>query len=402
MRARVLKLEREDEIKREIQRIGATIYGTRIMTPKGLHYLVRVEGVRTTAANIMKQEMLSLGGEVATARETLTLETERTTVLVMGTKKQFEGFLKKLSVQPFGLKGAAEEIRKAIDNYELEGRRCMDCAGREIILGQRTLIMGVLNVTPDSFSDGGRFFKLDDAIAHAERMAEEGADIIDVGGESSRPGADPVDDDEEKRRVIPVIKEIARRIDLPISIDTYKPSVAEEAIDSGASIINDITALRDPRMVDLAARGKVGVVLMHMKGTPKTMQVSPEYDDLISEIYSFLDERIEAALQGGVDRDRIMIDPGIGFGKRYEDNIEILRRLREFKSLGSPILIGTSRKSFIGKALGDLPVEERLEGTAATVAISIANGADVVRVHDVKQMKRVAVMTDAICRLKSC
>lgn len=402
MRVRVLKLEREDEIRREIQRIGATIYGTRIMTPKGLHYLVRVEGIRTPAANIMKQEMLSLGGEVATARETLTLEMERTTVLVMGTKKQLEEFLKKLSIQPFGLKRASEEIRRAIDNYEFEGRRCIDCAGREITLGQRTLIMGVLNVTPDSFSDGGRFFKLDDAVAHAERMAEDGADIIDVGGESSRPGADPVDEEEEKRRVIPVIKEISRRIDLPISIDTYKPSVAEEAIDSGASIINDITALRDPEMVDLAARGKVGVVLMHMKGTPKTMQVSPEYDDLISEIYSFLDERIEVALQGGVDRDRIMIDPGIGFGKRYEDNLEILRRLREFKSLGCPILIGTSRKSFIGKTLGDLPVEERLEGTAATVAISIANGADVVRVHDVKQMKRVAAMTDAICRLKSC
>ncbi len=402
MRVRVLKLEREDEIRREIQRIGATIYGTRIMTPKGLHYLVRVEGIRTPAANIMKQEMLSLGGEVATARETLTLEMERTTVLVMGTKKQLEEFLKKLSIQPFGLKRASEEIRRAIDNYEFEGRRCIDCAGREITLGQRTLIMGVLNVTPDSFSDGGRFFKLDDAVAHAERMAEDGADIIDVGGESSRPGADPVDEEEEKRRVIPVIKEISRRIDLPISIDTYKPSVAEEAIDSGASIINDITALRDPEMVDLAARGKVGVVLMHMKGTPKTMQVSPEYDDLISEIYSFLDERIEVALQGGVDRDRIMIDPGIGFGKRYEDNLEILRRLREFKSLGCPILIGTSRKSFIGKTLGDLPVEERLEGTAATVAISIANGADVVRVHDVKQMKRVAAMTDAICRLKPC
>jgi len=350
----------------------------------------------------MKQEMLSLGGDVATARETLTLETERTTVLVMGTRKQFEVFLKKLSIQPFGLKRAAEEIRRAIDGYEFEGLRLMNCAGKEIRLGQRTLIMGVLNVTPDSFSDGGRFLDLDNAVAHAERMAEEGADIIDVGGESSRPGADPVDEEEEKRRVIPVIEEIIRRIDLPISIDTYKPSVAKEAIDSGAAIINDITALRDPEMMDLAAERKVGVVLMHMKGTPKTMQISPEYDDLISEIYSFLDERIEAALQGGIDRDRIMIDPGIGFGKRYEDNLEILRRLREFKSLGCPILIGTSRKSFIGKALGDLPVEERLEGTAATVAISIANGADVVRVHDVKQMKRVATMTDAICRLKPC
>lgn len=402
MRARVLTVDSVEEVKREIQGIGATPYGTGVMTPKGVYRLVKVEGVRTPAANIMKQEMLSCGGEVATAREVVTLETERTDVLVMGTLRQFDQLLRKLSLQPFGLKKVAAEIKKALDNYDSSEIRTMDCAGREIVFGERTLIMGVLNVTPDSFSDGGRYLSVEAAVARAEQMAEEGADIIDVGGESSRPGADPVDEEEEKRRVLPVMEEIARKIDLPISIDTYKPSVAREAINSGASIINDITALSDPEMADLAGKAKVGVILMHMKGDPKTMQISPEYDDLISEIYSFLDERIERAVQGGVSRERIMIDPGIGFGKRYEDNLEILRRLREFKSLGCPILIGTSRKSFIGKALGDLPVEERIEGTAATVAISIANGADVVRVHDVGQMKRVAAMTDAIYRLTPC
>lgn len=386
-----------ESIRREMREIGSTPQGIERMCTKGILRLVKVEGVKTPAANIMKQEMLACGGEVATSREVVTLETERTDVLVMGTLKQFERFLEKLRLQPFGLKKVADEIETALKNYDFNGVRRMDCAGKTLTFGERTLIMGILNVTPDSFSDGGRYMSLDAAVARAEEMAEEGADIIDVGGESTRPGADPVDEEEEKRRVLPVIEEIAKRIDLPISIDTYKPSVAREAINCGASIINDITALSNPEMISLAAETKVGVVLMHMKGTPKTMQLSPEYDSLISEIYAFLKERIERAVEGGVSPDRIIIDPGIGFGKRVEHNLEIIRRLREFKSLGKPILIGTSRKSFIGHVL-DLPVEERVEGTAATVAISIANGADIVRVHDVKQMKRVAAMTDAICR----
>ena len=394
---RVLSIDDIESIRREMREIGSTPHGIERMCPKGVLRLVKVEGVRTPAANIMKQEMLACGGEVATAREAVTLETETTDVLVMGTLRQFERFLEKLRLQPFGLKRVADEIETALKNYDFNGIRRMDCAGKTLTFGERTLIMGVLNVTPDSFSDGGRYMTLEAAVARAEEMAEEGADIIDVGGESTRPGADPVDEEEEKRRVLPVIEEIAKRIDLPISIDTYKPSVAREAINCGASIINDITALSDPEMISLAAETKVGVVLMHMKGTPKTMQLSPEYDSLISEIYSFLKERIERAVEGGVSPERIIIDPGIGFGKTVEHNLEIIRRLREFKSLGKPILIGTSRKSFIGHVL-NLPVEERVEGTAATVAISIANGADIVRVHDVKQMKRVAAMTDAICR----
>lgn len=394
---RVLSIDDLESIRREMREIGSTPQGIERMCTKGILRLVKVEGVKTPAANIMKQEMLACGGEVATSREVVTLETERTDVLVMGTLKQFERFLEKLRLQPFGLKKVADEIETALKNYDFNGVRRMDCAGKTLTFGERTLIMGILNVTPDSFSDGGRYMSLDAAVARAEEMAEEGADIIDVGGESTRPGADPVDEEEEKRRVLPVIEEIAKRIDLPISIDTYKPSVAREAINCGASIINDITALSNPEMISLAAETKVGVVLMHMKGTPKTMQLSPEYDSLISEIYAFLKERIERAVEGGVSPDRIIIDPGIGFGKRVEHNLEIIRRLREFKSLGKPILIGTSRKSFIGHVL-DLPVEERVEGTAATVAISIANGADIVRVHDVKQMKRVAAMTDAICR----
>lgn len=263
---------------------------------------------------------------------------------------------------------------------------------------RRTLVMGILNLTPDSFSDGGLFISVGAAVEHAERMVAEGADIIDVGGESSRPGADSVPAEVEMDRVLPVIERLAKAIETPISIDTYKSSVARYALDAGACIVNDISALRgDPDMARIVAEAGVPVVLMHMKGTPRNMQLDPRYDSLISEIISFLKARIQAAVDAGISPDRIIVDPGIGFGKTVAHNLEIIRRLREFKSLGKSILIGTSRKSFIGKVLG-LPVDDRLEGTAATVALAISGGADIVRVHNVKEMARVARMTDAIMR----
>jgi dihydropteroate synthase len=249
-------------------------------------------------------------------------------------------------------------------------------------------------VTPDSFSDGGRYFTLDLALEHALKMIEDGADIIDVGGESTRPGSDPVPIEEELRRVIPVIKELAKRTKVPISIDTYKSEVARQALDNGALIVNDISGLRfDEKMAEVVAEYKASVVLMHIKGTPKTMQQNPEYKDVISEIYSYLSESVDLALSAGIKQ--IIVDPGIGFGKRLIDNLEIIRRLREFKSLGYPILIGVSRKSFIGNIL-NLPVDQRLEGTAGAVAISVWNGANIVRVHDVKEMVRVVRIVDAI------
>jgi dihydropteroate synthase len=269
---------------------------------------------------------------------------------------------------------------------------------QKLELGRRTLIIGVLNVTPDSFSDGGLFTEVEAAVGHAERMVAEGADIVDVGGESSRPGADPVPAEVEMDRVLPVIEKLAKTIEIPISIDTYKSSVARHALDVGACIVNDISALRsDQDMAAVVAEARVPVVLMHMKGTPKDMQLDPRYGSLISEIISFLRTRIQAAVDAGISPNQIIIDPGIGFGKTVQHNLEIIRRLREFKSLGRPILIGTSRKSFIGKVL-DLPADDRLEGTAATVAIAIANGADIVRVHNVKEIARVVRMTDAIVR----
>ena len=263
-------------------------------------------------------------------------------------------------------------------------------------LSARTHLMGVLNVTPDSFSDGGKFFKLEKAVKQGLKLAEEGADIIDVGGESTRPGSEPVTIDEELRRVIPVIEELTKRIQVPISIDTYKSRVAKEALDSGASMVNDISGLRyDPEMKKVVAEYDVPVVLMHIKGTPKNMQESPKYENLLEEIKSYLNQSISIAEEAGIGEDKIIIDPGIGFGKTLDDNLKILKNLVEFKSLGKPVMIGVSRKSFIGKIL-DLPTDERLEGSLASMAVAIMNGANILRVHDVKESKRVAKLVDAI------
>lgn len=261
---------------------------------------------------------------------------------------------------------------------------------------KRTYLMGVLNVTPDSFYDGGRFLDTKKALKQGIIMAEDGADIIDVGGESSRPGSDPVSVEEELKRVIPVIEGLAKEIDIPISVDTYKSEVAKKALDIGASMVNDISALRfDSEMRKVLKDFDVPVVLMHIKGTPKDMQKNPYYDDLIGEITSYLKEAIIVAKNSGIDENKIIIDPGIGFGKRLEDNLEILKNLSFLKSLKKPILVGPSRKSFIGKIL-DLLEEKRLEGSLAALAVAVMNGANIVRVHDVRESKKVAKIVDSI------
>jgi dihydropteroate synthase len=268
--------------------------------------------------------------------------------------------------------------------------------GTDIDLSQKALIMGILNITPDSFSDGGRFLEPDQAVRHAKEMAAAGADIIDVGGESTRPGSEPVSLKEEIRRVIPVIERLSPEIPVPISIDTSKAEVARRALQAGARWVNDISALRfDPKMADLVAESQAPVILMHMKGTPGDMQRDPHYESVVNEIYLFLQERIEFAVSAGIQREQIIIDPGIGFGKRMRDNLAILAGLERLKSLGRPILLGTSRKSFIGRVL-DLPLEERLEGTAATLAIGLMKGARIFRVHDVGHAVRVIRMAEAI------
>jgi len=275
-----------------------------------------------------------------------------------------------------------------------------------LILGPRTLIMGVLNITPDSFSDGGRFGTVEKAVTQAEKLVGDGADIIDIGGESTRPFADPVSADEEIRRVVPVIERVAERLQVPISIDTTKAEVARQALKAGACMVNDISAMRmDPSIGAIAAKAGVPMILMHMQGTPKTMQKTPCYDDLMEEIIGFLKDAMDRALAAGVTRDRIIIDPGIGFGKTYEHNLILINRLSTLKTLDAPILVGPSRKAFIRHTLKKSHQDDLAPshpdvaiGTQAVVAGAILNGAHLVRVHDVAQTHVTVKMIDAIRR----
>ncbi len=260
----------------------------------------------------------------------------------------------------------------------------------------RPLIMGVVNVTPDSFYDGGRYLDAEAAVAHAVRLVEEGADLLDVGAESTRPGADAVNEVEERRRVIPVVTAVAKAVTVPISIDTSKAAIAREALDAGAVLVNDVTALRgDPVMVDVVARSGAGIVLMHMHGTPRTMQQAPRYNDVVEEISVFFEERIHFAMTHGIVRRQIILDPGIGFGKLLVHNLTLLAQLRCFEIFECPLLVGVSQKAFLGQLL-DRPVQERQWGTAAAVAMAVDRGAGILRVHDVRAMKDVVQVAAAI------
>ena len=263
---------------------------------------------------------------------------------------------------------------------------------------ERTFVMGILNVTPDSFSDGGRYLDRAAAVAHGTRMVEDGADILDVGGESTRPGSEAVPADEELERVRPVIERLAElHPAIPISIDTRKADVAAEALDAGAAIVNDVSGGSDPAMFDVVRERGAAVVLMHMRGDPKTMQEAPRYDDVVGEVHEYLRQRIEAAELAGIAQERIAVDPGLGFGKDLEHNLELLSGIDALLDLGRPVLVGPSRKRFIGTLL-DLPEDERVEGTIGAVVWSLARGAHLVRVHDVKEVVRAVRVADAIAR----
>ncbi|MEW6182817.1 MAG: dihydropteroate synthase [Bacillota bacterium] len=373
---------------RAMAAVGADETGCRIMAPKAVFRVLSISGLKPVQANILKQEMLAKGGEAAVSRGVITHSVPVSDVLLMGTLRQYEEVLARLRMQPFGLAGLGDKIRKALHSVEGRDAYRLDCRGRELVIGERTLVMGILNITPDSFSDGGRYNSIEGAKARALEMVDAGVDILDVGGESTRPGYTPLEVREELRRVLPVLETIAPLVPVPVSIDTCKAAVARAALDAGANIINDQWALADPEMAPLAASAKAPVVMMHnRKGT--------DYEDLMGDIVSYFEERISHALAAGIPAEHIIIDPGIGFAKTPLQNIEVMRRLEELNSLGFPVLIGTSRKSFIGYAL-DLPVNERLEGTAASVSVGIMKGADIVRVHDVKEMVRVARMTDTL------
>jgi len=391
---RCLHITNAREAIHEMGKVGVDPTGMKLMKGKTLHYNLKIEGIDPRTANLLKQEMLSVGGDAALDRKGLDCSSSSTDALLMGTEKQFEKLFSKLEqypdLHPFG-----QSLREILRNLS-RAYYTIRCRKRTFTLGKRTLLMGVLNVTPDSFSDGGLFFDKKTAIAHGLKMVEEGADFIDIGGESTRPGSKPLGLDEELRRVIPVIESLAKEVDAPISIDTYKSAVAKKAIEAGAQIINDISGLQlDPSLSQVAAKEDVPLVLMHIRGNPETMQKKIHYDSLFSEIIQYLRNSIQRAESAGVDPEQIIIDPGIGFGKTVEDNLLILKNLQEFKILGKPLLLGTSRKSFIGKIL-NADVTGRLEGTLSSIVVGALNGAHIIRCHDVLQAKRAIAITDAV------
>ena len=381
-----------------LKRMDVDPYGIEAMLPKMVNMNIHVQGLPCKVANIIKQEMLAIGGDAAVARGAVACSIEKTDLILIGTLKQIRRFIEKISLQPFGLKLLAESLDTLLDNLLAE-HWTLKTSRRKMILGDRTRIMGILNVTPDSFSDGGRFDSPEKAIECGFQLVEDGADILDIGGESTRPGAEPVSLEEELRRTIPVIQGLSGKINVPISIDTTKAVIAGEAVAAGAEIINDISAMRfDEQMPTVIASSGAAVVFMHMRGVPQTMQKGDlHYALLQGEMIDFFRERLNTALSAGILPEQVIIDPGIGFGKTRSDNLKLLKYLPEFNVLGRPILTGPSRKSFLGQE-GRGGAVDRLEETAAAVTAAIMNGSQVVRVHDVKAMKRVVAVADAIVR----
>ena len=392
---KIVKINNFNEATEIFQKIGVDPYGINAMVSKTQHVNILLSAQSCKVANILKQEMLSLGADAAVARGSVACSIEKTDVLLMGTLKQIHALAKKIEKQPFGLNVIAQNILN-LTTHLYKNSYLLNTSRRKIILGEKTLIMGILNVTPDSFSDGNVYFERQKAIDRAMQMADEGADIIDIGGESSRPGSKTVRVREEIARVVPIVESLSGKLKIPLSVDTTKSQVAQKSLEAGAEIINDISSLGDGKMASVISNASAALILMHMRGTPKTMQTGNlAYNDLMQEINAYLEEKCRKAIAAGIGRDHLAVDPGIGFGKTYEDNCRIIKNINEMKVLGLPVLIGTSRKAFIGSVTGGTPAE-RIDGTAATVCAAIMNGCNIVRVHDVAPMKKVAQMTDAI------
>ncbi|MEO0293806.1 MAG: dihydropteroate synthase [candidate division WOR-3 bacterium] len=382
MKVRKRLISNLKEAKKAVELVGTSKEVQDSMAEKTIFCVLEIEKIPSPAANIIKQIAISRGTDAIVHKDVVSNKIENSTVLLPGTIRELKLISEELKKQPFGLKILSEEISKVLSEFEISK--------------SDFLIMGVLNVTPDSFSDGGDYFGEVEARERFYEMIKEGADIIDIGAESSRPGSKRITVEEELNRLyklFPLIEESP----VPISIDTYKGEVAEAALSKGASIVNDISALRmDKKMVDVVRSYDSKVVLMHMKGTPETMQVDPYYEDVIEEIKEFFKERIDFCLSHGIKEDKIILDPGIGFGKRLIDNLMILSHLEEFTSYGFPLLVGASRKSFIGKITGEDFPKNRLDGSIATAVYSYLKGVSILRVHDVKETKNALSVIKAI------
>jgi dihydropteroate synthase len=387
----IIRINTPQEARIVLEQIGVDPGAYKYMLPKAVHRCIKLKDINSRQAIIIKQEMLARGGEAAISRNALYGEGV-TDVLLIGTLRQFELLVEKLKKQPMGLVKLAEEIDNLLRNMQTRPKIINLANGKTLEIGKKTLIMGILNITPDSFSDGGRYFSKESAAVRAMEMIEQGADIIDIGGASSRPNSIMVDEKEELDRILPVL-ELIHNLPVPISIDTCRSLVARAALDSGANIINEIGNLKlDPKMADVLLEKNAPVILMHNR---LQMNQGQPYTDTVADIIAELQESVGQLSDAGFDRDKVIIDPGIGFGKSPKDNFLIIKQLPAFKSMGYPVLIGLSRKSFIGQAL-DLGVNERLEGSLGLLAVSIINGASIVRVHDVQASKRVARIVDEV------
>ena len=409
---RLLQLHTPADLRTELQKIDARSTLLRDQTAQGTGRAIKLERVPVKLARFLYQELSLEGGMVALPHRLDDRTAGEADVLLLGTRYQLQHLAIRVRTQSESeLDLLAGELERALDLFDHPLQGTLKIGASDFQWGVRTYVMGILNVTPDSFSGDGVITSsagfVGRAVDHAGELISQGADILDIGGESTRPGSQPVSAEEERARVIPVIQALRRSSSLPISIDTYRAETARAALDAGADLVNDVWGLRmDAEMKRVAAARAAPVVIMHNRSKPKDAvqtdrlggrYVGVEYGDLLADVIRELREQIDLALEAGISADKIIVDPGIGFGKTVEQNLELLDRLGELRVLGCPILLGPSRKGFIGYTL-DLPIDERVEGTAAAVALGVERGADIVRVHDVKQMVRVAKMTDAVVR----
>ncbi|MCI4351976.1 MAG: dihydropteroate synthase [Thermoplasmata archaeon] len=393
---RVLDATTPAEIAREVEQTDSDPEGVGIMTRKGQTVLVRLNGISLKAAPLLKQEMLALGADSAHAKGVADLSVEQSAVVLLGTPGQYAHLLPKLRRQPFQLKAVAEALQAVLENHARAAPRPLRGLHRSITLGNTTSVMGVLNVTPDSFSDGGRFDRPETAIARGLEIEHEGAHLLDLGAESSRPGARPISAEQELERLRTVLPALHDRLTIPISVDTQKAEVARVALDLGADLINDVSGLRDPDMRRVIARSGAPAVIVHMRGTPATMQENLGYGELRTEVYGALARSIADAVADGIASGQLLVDPGLGFGKSAEQNLELLHHLGEFRSLGPPVVVGASRKAFLGRATGEKGVEARVEASLAAAVLAALGGASVVRAHDVAPTVRALAVADAV------
>ena len=395
-RARVLEVATFAEIAREIERTDSDPEGVGIMTRKARIFPVRLDNVPLKASPLLKQELLAVGAEAAHARGIADHSVAASSVVLLATWGQYHRLLPKLARQPFQLSSIATAIERALQHYTSHAPRTVHGLRHSFTVGEKTLVMGVLNVTPDSFSDGGRFLDPAGAVAHGQELVREGADLLDVGGESTRPTAAPVPPEEEWARIAPVLEKLVGSVAVPISVDTRSPEVAQRALEAGADLINDVGGLREPAMRGLIARTGAPVIVLHMRGTPATMQADTRYGDLRGEVFDAIAGACVQARRDGVRPEQLLIDPGLGFGKSAEQNVELLAHLGEFRSLGPPVVVGASRKSFLGTLTGGADVTDRLEAGVACAVIAALQGVHIVRTHDVRPTVRALAIADAL------